>query len=413
MKHEAELNFFINFLKNNHIPCQVVTNLSEYGNIFDNGIRHLINPHMENGRQLQTLLSLLDSNKIYRIYDELLCHYLFFLVPDDDTSVYVVIGPYIAAEITQKDILDSIAKYSLSPDIISEIEKLYYDIPVVSNEAGLLTLVNTLGEQIWNGMNSFSLQDVHNSVFFDLEPLAERPSNKEPMDAFLSMKLLEERYAKENQLIQAVSQGQTHKALMLISKFSSAHMEVRTMDPIRNMKNYAVIANTLLRKAAETGTVHPLHIDSLSSRFANRIEQARSEKELQNLLNEMARKYCLLVKNHSMKGYSLLIRKVLVRIDSDLTADLSLKSQAEFLEINSSYLSTLFKKETGVTLTEYVNRKRIEYGIFLLNTTNLQIQTISQYCGIPDVNYFTKTFKKIVGKTPREYRDNVSPYSGK
>ena len=90
----------------------------------------------------------------------------------------------------------------------------------------------------------------------------------------------------------------------------------------------------------------------LSSRFAHQIEALTSEEDAFSLQKEMAHKYCLLVKNHSMKGYSLLIRKVLTRIDSDLTADLSLKSQAELLGVNSSYLSTLFKKETGSTLTE-------------------------------------------------------------
>ena len=115
----------------------------------------------------------------------------------------------------------------------------------------------------------------------------------------------------------------------------------------------------------------------------------------------------LLVKNHSMKGYSLLIRKALTHIDSDLTADLSLKSLAELLGVNSSYLSTLFKKETGSTLTEYVNRKRVEHAIFLLNSTNLQIQEIAAACGIPDVNYFTKIFKKQVGNTPKEYREKI------
>ena len=111
-----------------------------------------------------------------------------------------------------------------------------------------------------------------------------------------------------------------------------------------------------------------------------------------------------------MKGYSLLIRKVLTQIDSDLTADLSLRTQAEQLNINSSYLSTLFKKETGTTLTEYVNRKRIEHAIFLLNTTNMKIQAIAQACGIPDVNYFTKIFKKQIGITPKDYRDNIMSY---
>ena len=125
-------------------------------------------------------------------------------------------------------------------------------------------------------------------------------------------------------------------------------------------------------------------------------------------MKEMVRKYCLLVKNHSMKGYSLLIRKVLTQIDYDLTADLGLKNLATQLNVNSSYLSTLFKKETGSTLTEYVNQKRIEHAVFLLNSSSLQIQMIAQYSGIPDVNYFTKTFKKIIGITPKEYRDKIT-----
>lgn len=108
-----------------------------------------------------------------------------------------------------------------------------------------------------------------------------------------------------------------------------------------------------------------------------------------------------------MKGYSLLIRKALTFIDVDLTADLGLKAMAERLNVNASYLSTLFKKETGTTLTDYVSKKRIDYAILLLNTTSMQIQTIAQYCGIPDVNYFTKTFKKYVNRTPKEYRESI------
>ena len=103
----------------------------------------------------------------------------------------------------------------------------------------------------------------------------------------------------------------------------------------------------------------------------------------------------------------MLIRKAITTINYDLSADLSLKTQAKLLNVNPSYLSTLFKKETGFTLTEYVNRKRVEHAILLLNSTDMQIQTIALYCGIPDVNYFTKTFKKLIGKTPKEYREMI------
>ena len=121
----------------------------------------------------------------------------------------------------------------------------------------------------------------------------------------------------------------------------------------------------------------------------------------------MARKYAFLVKNHSMKGYSPLIRQVLTHIDNDLSVDLSLKTLASLVSTNPSYLSTCFKKETGHTLTEYVTEKRIQHAIFLLNATNMQVQTIASYCGIPDVCYFSKIFKRLTGKTPTEYREYI------
>ncbi|MCI7099916.1 MAG: AraC family transcriptional regulator [Lachnospiraceae bacterium] len=57
-----------------------------------------------------------------------------------------------------------------------------------------------------------------------------------------------------------------------------------------------------------------------------------------------------------------------------------------------------------------MNKKRIRHALFLLNTTSLQIQVIAQSCGIPDVNYFTKTFRKYVGKTPKEYRNQITSH---
>lgn len=195
---------------------------------------------------------------------------------------------------------------------------------------------------------------------------------------------------------------------MFINNVSSAHMEQRTPDTLRNLKNYTIVMNTLLRKAAEAGSVHPYHIDRMSSDYARKIELCTTMEACMKLQKEMVRKYCLLVKNHSMKNYSLLVQKAITRIDSDLTADLSLNAMAQLLNVNPSYLSSQFKKETGSTLTDYVNRKKVDHAILLLNSTPLQIQTIALHCGVPDVNYFTKLFKKYVGKTPKEYRDSIS-----
>ena len=92
-------------------------------------------------------------------------------------------------------------------------------------------------------------------------------------------------------------------------------------------------------------------------------------------------------------------------IDSDLSANLSLSSLAATQNVSSGYLSTIFKRETGKTITEYISDERIKLASRLLTTTHLQIQTIALHCGIIDVQYFSKTFKKKTGKTPKEYRE--------
>lgn len=378
----------------------------------DFGLRKLLNPDFDYTGMLHQLLENCCPNIIYRIRDLSLCNYLLFQIPDDNELVFAMVGPYTLIPFSQEALLKDLQKYSLPPEILPQLEKYHQEIPFITDETILLTLLYTLGESMWGSIENFSVEDYPDISTEVWGLLPQKNIPEEHNEPFLSIRVLENRYSDENQLIQAVAAGQIQKAELYNHALLLRQWEERTADPLRNRKNYAIILNTLLRKAAEQGSVDPLHIDSLSSKFARKIEMCASPKPLEQLTKEMIHKYCLLVQNHSLKGYSLLVQKVLTHIDSDLTADLSLYAQARILNVNSSYLSTLFKKETGVTLTEYVNKKRIKHAIFLLNTTNMQIQIIAQCCGIPDVNYFIRTFKKYIGKTPREYRDHITTYHG-
>ena len=165
--------------------------------------------------------------------------------------------------------------------------------------------------------------------------------------------------------------------------------------------------NTLLRKAAEQGGVHPIHIDRISSKYAKKIELMTDTKLISTLMREMFSAYCRLVYKHSIKQYSPIVQKTILLIDSDISAELSLNQLAINQEISAGYLSTIFKKETGKTVSEYIQDKRIDHAVYLLNTTHLQIQTVALHCGIMDVQYFSKIFKKKMGKTPKEYREDA------
>ena len=119
----------------------------------------------------------------------------------------------------------------------------------------------------------------------------------------------------------------------------------------------------------------------------------------------MIRNFCQLVKQHSLSKYSYYVGQAITLVQYDLTADLSLKAIAEKLNVNASYLSTLFHKEYGSTLTEFVNIQRIERAIALLRMTSKSVQEIATDCGIHDTNYFIKLFKKHTGITPHRFRD--------
>lgn len=411
MKHETELKFVENLLQNYRLPVYYIKDLTEELKPLPPALH--LRKMLGISYSFKFIMNLLKKqckpNTIYQVRDTLWCNYIFFMMPqeEEDSPTYICIGPYSPVAISKQEIYMIANEHKFPPNFIPQLEQFYVDLPLISSENNLLHIVFTLGEFLWGGMDSFAYQKVEDRVDYLSEQTEANYDFVSPEDSLLNMKLVEERYDLENQLIKTVSQGQIHKAELIMNQISQRQFEVRNPNSLRNMQNYLIILNTLLRTAASKGAVHPFHIDRISSKYARKIEQATSEEACTALIKEMIRKYCLLVKNHSLKGYSLLVQKVVTQIDYDLTADLGLKAMSALLNVNASYLSTLFKKETGTTLTEYVNRKRIEHALFLLNSTNMQIQVIAQYCGIPDVNYFTKIFKKMIGQTPKEYREQI------
>lgn len=84
---------------------------------------------------------------------------------------------------------------------------------------------------------------------------------------------------------------------------------------------------------------------------------------------------------------------------------LSLNQIALGISISPAYLSTLFKMEKGVSITRYINEYRIEQACRLLRSGPVRISQVADQTGYADRVYFAKTFRKITGMTPKEYRE--------
>jgi two-component system response regulator YesN len=85
--------------------------------------------------------------------------------------------------------------------------------------------------------------------------------------------------------------------------------------------------------------------------------------------------------------------------------DITLHSVADAVYISEFYLSHLFRKEMDTTFSDYVSRVRIDRAKTILKKAlDIRIQELSEIVGFNDANYFTKSFKKLTGQSPREYQ---------
>ena len=88
---------------------------------------------------------------------------------------------------------------------------------------------------------------------------------------------------------------------------------------------------------------------------------------------------------------------------------LSVRDVANFANLSVSYLCTVFKNQTGTTITAYLTNYRMEQAKNLLTDGRNRVSDVSLKVGYHDCNYFGKTFRKFTGFTPSQYREQVLP----
>lgn len=406
MFYESELQFLQDTLKKCRIPVFLINSNEKIECEGEDAFKTLFDEVKFFQLSVGSFLEKAESRAIYKLTTSFKLCYLFMLLPQRTKENVLVIGPFLPKAYDARKILEIGEKNAVSPKDQKLLESYFASLAVLSDSSRIFAMLDTFAETLWGESQNYSLIDLNGEVISDYR--RENPlDNEGENDVLLSMELMERRYAFENELMRAVSQGHDHKISGFFSEVDSMSFERRIADPLRDLKNYCIIMNTLLRKAAESGGVHPLYLDEISSFFAVRIEQFTSTSSVQELMTEMYRSYCRLVRKHSMKNYSTPVRRAIATIHADLAGKLSLHILAEKQNLSPGYLSTVFKKETGKTVTEYILSERMQLAMHLLGTTRLQIQTVALHCGIIDVQYFSKLFKKYVGKTPKEYRESV------
>ena len=149
---------------------------------------------------------------------------------------------------------------------------------------------------------------------------------------------------------------------------------------------------------------HSLEGGSISS--LKRIMETNSIAEMESCTRALVQQTQDMAQS-SAASADHIVSSVQAYISAHYGEQLSLDQLAQQFYLSSSYLSRLFKRETGTTLTTYLQNVRIEAAKNLLRTTALKSYEVAERVGINDPVYFSRIFKKITGLKPKDYRHSV------
>ena len=158
---------------------------------------------------------------------------------------------------------------------------------------------------------------------------------------------------------------------------------------------------------------------TLSDLYIMKADKCQSEEEVRRIHNEAILDYTMQMKKISRANiYSKPVIMTMDYIYDNLHSKISVEDIAGSVSLSTAYLSRIFHKEVGVTISTYIAVKRVETAQNMLKYSDYTSLEISNYLAFTSHSHFISTFKKYTGMTPNEfrkkyYRDNWGNLSDK
>ncbi|MDF2986437.1 MAG: AraC family transcriptional regulator [Eubacterium sp.] len=232
----------------------------------------------------------------------------------------------------------------------------------------------------------------------------------EPENYSLNVKEKEEYnslYSFSLELKDKIIQGNPDGIIALMNNNANLFWNLKTFDDnFRSLKNKCLVICAVAGVFAVKGNASYKRVFGLIENFSINLNNIKSEQEIVLKTAHIVETMAYLVSISSGNNFSLHIKRVMQYLKSHYKEKITLKKLAEYVGLNSVYLSSLIKKETNLSLLDNINLLRLEESKNLLIFTNKSIQEISYNLGYSYQNHFNNVFKKFTGMTPLEFRQN-------
>lgn len=212
----------------------------------------------------------------------------------------------------------------------------------------------------------------------------------------------------ERALLDMVRRGDlNYKEALNTSLLISAGVPVMGRDPLRQAKTSVIVFTSLVCRAAIEGGLSPETAYSLGDSYIQAAENARTYDEINGIPLLMYDDFIHRVhKIRQVPGLSAPIAQCRDYIEMHPEEKIRAKDLAGLVGYTEYYLTHKFKEETGISVSDYVKKAKIDRAKILLRSTDLSIQELSDRFCFSSRNYFSRVFSETVGCTPMEYREH-------
>lgn len=207
-----------------------------------------------------------------------------------------------------------------------------------------------------------------------------------------------------DEIITYIQQQDVVEASLKLSKLFDTYKENNV--PIEHMKASGLLICSMAFKLFTEPQWADLAIVNNESHTYAQIQHSKSIRDLFHILSNFIQSSINSLSsqgNHS----NYIVREVNKCIREHFNKQINLQFIAEYVHVNSSYLSRLYKKETGEALMDTLNKYRIDMAKRMLKNSTLKVFEVAREVGIEDPAYFTHVFTKYSGVSPRAFKERV------
>ncbi|MFC4323005.1 helix-turn-helix domain-containing protein [Litchfieldia salsa] len=313
-----------------------------------------------------------------------------------------VLGPSVYIDVADETIQGLINDFQVKVSQ-EDIKRYYQSLPTVNKltllHAGLLANYLLFSKRI--SVTDVIQKENTLKIDFTMEDSPELliSKSRQEISFHTSYKLEKDffKYVKEGrkeELLRKMGVPDTQGKLGVLSKKSH----------LRSEKNLVISAITLATRYAIDGGLHPEMAFTMSDLYIQGLEEINDALEVQTYLRKALCDFAERVLQERNHQYTNTIIDCQSYIFKNLYEEITLGQLAYLVNMHPNYLSTLFKKEVGISITEYILKQKVEEAKKLLTYSNYPLSEIYSWLNFHDQSHFTKVFKRYTGTTPKKYK---------